>query len=316
MKSIRTFSTQGVQTRHSVDAWREYMSTVYYQLDIVPGRRDCLRGELREAQLEAVGVSSFNADAQRVVRYKEAVKIDGSETFVFLFPTQQPLQYEQLGRVGCVSPGEVVMLSSAEDYAVTVPDDSGNITLKIPCDVLRSRIRRIDERCARSHVANPALVPVVREFGKQLLHLQSGTSSLRLQDAVLDLTAIMLELDDPSSSLELSRPPLTELTHERLIGYIARHFREPELDAEQAAAALRVSVRYVHKIFHEHGTTFGRELLEARLREAHRLLSRPPATGRLLIGQIAYACGFSSQAHFSARYRERFGVTPRDTTKA
>jgi AraC family transcriptional regulator, positive regulator of tynA and feaB len=179
--------------------------------------------------------------------------------------------------------------------------------------VLRPRLRRIDERCARTRIANSALVPVVRQFGQQLLQLQSSTNSLRLQDAVLDLACIMLELDDPSSNLELARPHLADLTHERLQAYIARHLRDPELDAEQAARALRISVRYVHKVFQAKGTTFGRELIEARLTEARRLLCQA-IDGRahgVTIGQVAYACGFSNQAHFSARFRERFGVTPR-----
>jgi transcriptional regulator GlxA family with amidase domain len=34
--------------------------------------------------------------------------------------------------------------------------------------------------------------------------------------------------------------------------------------------------------------------------------------GRINIGQIAFICGFSNQAHFSARYRDRFGTAPSD----
>ncbi|MCB2401163.1 MULTISPECIES: helix-turn-helix domain-containing protein [Rhizobium] len=32
----------------------------------------------------------------------------------------------------------------------------------------------------------------------------------------------------------------------------------------------------------------------------------------LPISEVAYICGFSSQSHFSARYKEHFGFTPNE----
>jgi AraC-like DNA-binding protein len=38
--------------------------------------------------------------------------------------------------------------------------------------------------------------------------------------------------------------------------------------------------------------------------------------GRLQIGDIAYRCGFSTPAHFSRAFRERYGVAPREALAA
>ena len=314
MNSTQTYTTQGLPSVDSLEAWRQFMSTVYYRLDIVAKNKERIRGELREAQFQSIGVSSFKADAQRVVRYKEAAQIDGSENFVFLFPTHEPMQFEQLGKTGVVEPGDVVILNSGEGYTVTVPDESENITLKIPCDVLRARLPRMDGRCALSGVANAALAPVVSRLGEQLLQLQASADSLRLQDAVLDLTCLMLDLDNGSSNLELTRQPLAEVMFERLSAYLDRHLRDPDLTPERVAQAHRISVRYLHKVFQIKGASFGRALMETRLVEARRLLRR--GDERIHIGQVAFACGFSNQAHFSARYRARFGMAPRETERA
>jgi AraC family transcriptional regulator, positive regulator of tynA and feaB len=74
----------------------------------------------------------------------------------------------------------------------------------------------------------------------------------------------------------------------------------------------KISLRYLQKIFQLNDTTFGRELMDMRLQEAHRLLvtSAKDCDGRVNIGQVAFMCGFSNQAHFSTRYRERFGSAP------
>ncbi|QND24220.1 helix-turn-helix transcriptional regulator (plasmid) [Rhizobium leguminosarum bv. viciae] len=67
-------------------------------------------------------------------------------------------------------------------------------------------------------------------------------------------------------------------------------------------------------MYHLHGTTFGRELMGLRLREADRLLRAPYGKNSLPlpISEVAYICGFSSQSHFSARYKEHFGFTPNE----
>lgn len=319
MGSFQVFSTASVPALRATDAWQAYMSCVYYELDIIPSGTAPVHGELQRVELQSVGVSRFSASSQRVVRRRSAASIDVHENFVFLFPTRQAMEYEQHGKTGFVLPGDVVMLNSSEGYVVNVPDDSQNITFKIPCELLRPRVKGIDALCARQRPASSQFVPILSQLGSTLLTLNSTNASLLLQDAVLDLLGVMTESGDnktPSAGVESSG--MLHVFYESVMGYIARRFREP-LTPESVALAHRVSVRYLHKAFSAHQTTFGRNLMEVRLLEAQRLLSQPPAQGlRRMpqIAQIAYACGFATAAHFSARYRDRFGITPRECMAA
>jgi AraC-like DNA-binding protein len=318
MEGRHTYSTDGVPAARSLQAWRQAMADVYYTLDIVPHDLGRVRGALTQSRLEAVGVSHFRADAQRVVRYAEAAKIDGSEDFVFLFPLREAMHFEQRGRTGTVVPGGVMLLNSAEDYSIRVPDGSENVTLKIRRDALRDRVKGIDARCAQTNIACAQLVPVVSQLAVQLLDLKPASRSLQLQDTVLDLLCLMLDLHGASGGasgpLATTQQPLARVMFDRLQAFIQRRLRDPALTPEKAAQAQRISIRYLHAIFQMHGMTFGRELMHARLQEARRLLSHAAAQGqaRTNIGQIAFACGFSSQSHFSVRFRDRYGVSPRD----
>lgn len=308
MNTRQVFSTGSVPAPRALEAWRDYMSQVYYQLDIEPFGTQVLRGELVRAELESVGVSHFKANAQRVIRRQAAASRDAVENFVFLFPTRQPMQYEQRGHAGQVLPGDVVMLNSSESYAVNVPDDSENITLKIPSDLLRPRVRGIDGLCARTRPGSVAMVPVVSQLGAQLLTMGPTQRSLRLQDAVVDLIGIMLEIGAAARMPDCAS--IIDALYLDAKTSIARRFREP-LTPEMVAKAHRISVRYLHKAFASHQTTFGRVLMEVRLEEARRMLKRKESPGPAPhIAQIAYTCGFSTAAHFSARYRERYGLTP------
>ena len=182
------------------------------------------------------------------------------------------MQFEQRGRTGVVDPGSVFLVNSADDYVIDVPDGSENITLKIDRDALKDRVKNIDARCARMNIANPHLVPVVSQLGFQLLKVQECGDSLRLQDTVLELICLMLELNDGADNFDLVRQPLANILFDRVRGYMRRHIRDPLLSPERAAQAHKISIRYLQKIFQLNDTTFGRELMEMRLQEAHRLL--------------------------------------------
>jgi AraC-like DNA-binding protein len=88
---------------------------------------------------------------------------------------------------------------------------------------------------------------------------------------------------------------------------------DPELRPEAVAEALRISRASLYKLFEAEGgvSVFIRR---RRLRAVSRLLMEPDERRR--ISELAYACGFISEAHFSRAFREEFGATPSDMRAA
>jgi AraC-like DNA-binding protein len=309
------YSTIDLPASKSIDAWRQAMAEVYYRLDIQSRHDDRLNGELLDIQFDSLGISNFKADAQRVIRRKESAKEDKSEDFVFLFPTRKNMQFEQRGRTGLATPGSVFLLNSAEDYVIDVPDGSENITIKIDRSILIDRVKGIDSLCAAAHIATPHLVPVVTTLGSQLLKLPPGDSAERLQQSVVDLICLMLELREVPQSQTLIRQTLSTSMFSRLDGYLRENLHRNNLSPDQAARDHKISVRYLHKIFHCHGISFGQRLLEIRLQHAHQLISSQLPLRNTNIGEVAYQCGFSNQSYFSTCYRKYFGLAPRRTAR-
>jgi AraC family carnitine catabolism transcriptional activator len=82
----------------------------------------------------------------------------------------------------------------------------------------------------------------------------------------------------------------------------------PALDMSSLASECGLSVRQVQRLFNEKvGKSPSRYYLDLRLERARQLLRQTD----MRIMDIAVACGFSGQAHFSRAYRKRFGVAPR-----
>jgi AraC-like DNA-binding protein len=289
------------------------MAEVYYRLDIQPAHADRMRGELLAWQSDVLGVSNFKADAQRVIRRREAAKSDKTEDFVFLFPTRHVMRFEQRGREGLVLPGGVLIVNAAEPYVVDVPDASEAITIKIERERLAGRVAGIDDLCASADFTCPLFVPAITALGEQVLKLQPSEHSARIEDCIIDLLCLMIECRDQRDNRALIRETLGTAMFNRVNAYIRRNLADHSLTPERAAADHRISLRYLHKIFHFHGTTFGRVLQEARLRQAHLLIIGSRHRGTTNFGEVAYRCGFGSQSHFSVSYKKRFGISPRRT---
>jgi len=310
------YSTAGIDGEKSVEAWRQAMAEVYYRLDIQSARADRLRGELVDWQSDTMGVSNFRADAQRVIRRKEAAKADKTEDFVFLFPTRHAMRFQQRGREGLVMPGSVFLVNAAEAYVIDVPDASENITIKIDRERLAPRAAGIDDLCATADFTNPLLVPAITTLGEQVLKMQPSEHSARIEDCIIDMLCLMIECRGQRENAVLIRETLGTSLFNRISAYIRRNLADHSLTPERAAADHRISVRYLHKIFQYHGTTFGQVLHEARLQQAHLFILASSPKGATNLGEVAFRCGFVSQSHFSASYKKRFGIPPRKTVSS
>ncbi|WP_186074406.1 GlxA family transcriptional regulator [Burkholderia gladioli] len=88
---------------------------------------------------------------------------------------------------------------------------------------------------------------------------------------------------------------------------------EDPLTTDEIASLVGVSRRQLERLFRQYlGAMPSKYYLNLRLLKARTQLQR---TSKSVV-QVSLACGFSSAAHFSNAYRERFGVTPREDRRA
>ena len=99
-----------------------------------------------------------------------------------------------------------------------------------------------------------------------------------------------------------------DVARDRVIKYIERNLRDPDLSIESIAAAIHCSKRYLHKLFASHDETIGEYVLNRRLEQCLAGLTRPGLPGT--IAELAYAWGFNSLSHFGKAFAKRYGMTP------
>ena len=93
---------------------------------------------------------------------------------------------------------------------------------------------------------------------------------------------------------------------ERVSVWLQGHYHEPAT-LREAARAVGASVSAIsHQLPRETGKSYRQLRMDLRMTEARRLLA---TTGRSL-GEIAEACGFTDQSHFTRHFRREVNLTP------
>lgn len=303
-----SFMPTRVDAKNPLAVWRAYLRKVYCCVDIEADGSG-VAGHLLVRSVAELKISAVSADVQRIVRTKDLVKEDRVEFFGLGLPTKGAFEIRQRGNEAKAGDGDAFLVSMGDPFEVNIPQMSDALCLSIPSNLLRARIKDVDDLCGRSRFADPVMVSTLRQLVSRVLDTVPRVDASRLQELCLDMIEMMiLRSHDPGRSY-------ADLVAINLIDeaktLIARRLGEPRLSVSQVATACGVSVRQLQNAFQKSDTTFGRELVDARLAKAHELLRSHRDKPRQ-IGDIAIECGFVNQSHFSTRYRKRFGHPPRD----
>jgi AraC-like DNA-binding protein len=97
--------------------------------------------------------------------------------------------------------------------------------------------------------------------------------------------------------------------------YISQHLADPDLGAERIARAMFISVRQVYKLWETEPRPLGQWILERRLDAARHELTSPRGRSQT-IAAIARRWGFADSTHFSRRFRQAYGMSPREWRQA
>lgn len=129
-----------------------------------------------------------------------------------------------------------------------------------------------------------------------------------ISPAELEATAFDLLRAMYTQTINLKVPSQSRL----VLAYIDRHLRNPALSAKMITRELGMSERQLSRVLNAAGTTLSKAVRDRRLNLARRVLTNSN-THFLTLKEVAHFCGFSSHAHFSRSYKEKFGVNPSDS---
>jgi AraC family transcriptional activator of tynA and feaB len=262
-------------------------------------------GSIRIVQFHSPGISRTN-------RTQAHIKEDGKHDYLIWFLISGGLHVTQNGRTACAMPHQFVITEAGRPFRIRTTSENSDHHESLQVIVPKSFMA--------------AIFPEINSYTVKEFSVASGPTRIAAQifSSLFD-NADQLPMDTADALAEQAlRSVAIALRNERqdqafddrdyarnkVRRYIQRHFGEGGLTAAKVALACNISVRLLHSLFSQ-DVSFHSQLMNLRLAKARELLSSAAAR-EMQIAEIAYLCGFVSNAHFSRTFSKAMQCPPRE----
>lgn len=195
-------------------------------------------------------------------------------------------------------------------YTIKYEVPSRRLIVRIPNHVFKERLLSCNQNIVMGTLPSEGLGHIVNELLKSVAfeaQTLSITEQYTLTQSLLELTGALARSTVKSDDLKSVSRQSALLN--RIYAYLEENFMDSDLTPEKVANANKISIRYLHSLFSQSGTTVLKWVWERRLRAARNDLLDPSQV-QARISEIAFRRGFNDSAHFSRSFRNRFGISP------
>lgn len=304
-------TTSQVHPRDSFQFWQNAIFERIVPLEQKKIGGQPFTGVLEGAEIGALRLTRITKSALRTEATPGTIRRhDKHESISVVIMLSGTQACTQMGRESVQQPGELVVL----DHAPTIMQTdalSRSLVLEIPRERLERMLGPASLYAGLTVGAGQASTSLVTNFFGELTRVQDRLSfelTARMSSIGIDL--IVASLSERMAQ-ETPRPLAGTLLVHRAKAYVEANLGDPTLDPSQLALVLGISLRRLQQLFQERDENIADWIWERRLKVAASQLSDPSSLS-LSIGALAYNCGFINQSHFSRRFKDRFGMPPRE----
>ncbi|MCJ2087572.1 helix-turn-helix domain-containing protein [Methylobacterium sp. E-005] len=308
------FSTEKLHPRNAFHQWCEMICEQLVPVEMKTVDETQFKGSIAATKIGSMPISSFAHTAMRSEKTAETVRRDGRHDRVHavLILSGRAIAHQGDQEADCRM-GDLVVLDARP--AVVQTETGSTLILDLPRDRLEATLGPSRLFSSLRVGGDRASTILARTYIRELVAVANRLGP----DAAARMASIGVDLIVASLAerlaQEVPRSTHGSVTVQRAKAYIEAHLSDQTLDPPQLAAAVGVSLRRLQELFHERGRHISDYIWDRRLEEAGKRLI-DPACAHLSIGLLAYASGFTSQAHFARRFKERHGLTPTEFRQA
>lgn len=307
---INEWSTDTISGSATYDAWEDKLTSNYGRWQIAHPKQRDFSARMRSASVGDLRIVDCTCDPCGAERSGTLVRQDQREMLAIQLVLSGREQMRFGGERYSLSAGDIFVWDSTQPMSFNVVERLHKVSLLMPLERLkhwlsgdwRSIPRQMPSHCANRMLLSSMLTTMT----------QDSFAHAELDDETAAEAAIALISGSVKRRLDKCDSTIKRGQLERLKLFIEKHLSEPDLSLDGIAAANRISVRHLHWAFSGSGDTASRYIIHQRLARSRRDLQNPGMHARS-VSEIAFACGFTNLAHFSKRYRERYGESPSDT---
>lgn len=305
------FLTSSQPVKHRAEFWAAATTRFFGCLEMDVDAGEDFNARLINYRMGELDVFRIVAPGHRVRRTRVAEETASTESYKLVLQVKGSGAIEQAGKITVLHPGEWSIYDPRLAYTITNQEPMEELVVLIPRHPLRNfKLREV--QCPLT--GRPDLDSMQALFSNFLHSLSEqlpflpDASANTFADTMMGLLISTLATRQAEKGGQLSNRGVMRA---RVKQFVNNHLLNPDLSIERIAQELNCSKRYLHRIFEDESVTLDRYIWNNRLERCREALEVRQA-GAGSISQIAFACGFNSNAHFCRMFKFRFGVTPSD----
>ncbi len=307
--------TGHLSARDRFPSWVEHAKKAFFPSHLHSEETENFRARARVVTLDDVQIATADHPSVTVRRSTKFVRQSDPEAYQINLVLNGGARIRQAGRETVLAAGEFVLLSTSRPFEGLRICAPGATTMGVILQIPRKRLplpsNVADQLTAVPFSCHRGLGGV---FARWLVELGQQADELSAQDTdtvasvTVDLLAAVLSHRISGSG---ERPPESRklLLQAQIRDYIRQRLSDPKLSPETIAAAHRISLRYLYKIFDGQGVTLSAWIRRSRLEQCRRSLADPRHRLRP-VHAIATRWGFHDASHFSRAFRAAYGESP------
>lgn len=278
---------------------------------------DDFRAGSQALDLGTVQVFAQSYPSSEVFRSPRLIRRGDPEVFQIWLTVRGRIELEQAGRRAVVEEGDMVLYDSSRPMqrwttALDRPEVS-LLIVQVPQAALPLASDTLDRLAVTCISGRAGVGAVFRHYLTDLMaHAPTceAADAPRLANITLDLCSAMLAQAARAGG-RLQPEAHQAVLRAQVNAFITQRLADPDLTPAVIAAAHHISVRQLHNLYRDQGTTVAEGIRRSRLEGVRRDLVDPRLRART-IGAIAARWGFLNPAHFSRAFRAVYGTTARE----
>ncbi|MPZ34987.1 MAG: helix-turn-helix domain-containing protein [Rhodospirillales bacterium] len=305
------FATEHLRPRDQFDAWHESISVIFDMARPADHRPDSgFAATVRGWYLGGLLISAVDFDSQRFVRDRRKTIADGLDHYLVQLYATGGLVGEAGDRGRALHAGDVQILDLSQSN-VTRAAPSGTVAIVVPRETLDQAVPASGNLHGLILRGNSVVGGLLADYMRSLVARADAFALAEaplVAQAATDMIAACFQ--STAETAARARDAIEKTMRQLIQHHIVANLESPALQAEALCAQFRISRSQLYRLFGPVGGV-AHYIQEQRLTRACAEL-RNPAHDHRRIYEIAFALGFSSEAHFSRVFRTTFGLSPSD----
>ncbi|MGW6690397.1 helix-turn-helix domain-containing protein [Streptomyces sp. NPDC054961] len=277
---------------------------------IIRGHDESVHGSAVRRAFGDVTITLVTGEAHEAIRPGRHIRPDPGESLRVFRALAGEIHVHQDGRRGQASGPQIICCDSSRPYRLVFPRAFHVVEVLLPHRHLGMAAGDTEKLTATGWCgrlgAGALLSQLLAGLHDHGTEIHSAVD--RVGATVAGLTAAVLadRLRHVAAEDEVARHGLML----NIQSYIRERLSDPGLTPQAVAEHHNISLRYLQRIFQDHGTSPARWIRDERLARCRSEL-RDPRLEHLPVGVIGERSGLYQASHFSRLFRDRYGFTPR-----